>query len=105
MNNKRRKKIKDVILDLTNIKNINFISLQNKIEKILDEEQEAFDNLPENLQYTTNGEKSEEAICLLEDILESIEEYLNLSAEDKMDKEIIEETIDTIIDCLKDIII
>ena len=105
MNNKRRKKIKDIILDLTNIKNINFISLQNKIEKIFDEEQEAFDNLPENLQYTTNGEKSEEAICLLEEAIESIEEYLSLSIKDKENETIIEDTIDTITSCLKDAII
>lgn len=103
MNNKRRKKINEIIT--STLTNIDFVFLQNKIEKILDEEQETFDNLPESLQYTTNGEKSEEAIYLLEEALEYIEEYLNSSIDNKTNKEVIEETIDSIINCLKDAII
>lgn len=104
MNNKRRKKIKDVILDLTNIKNINFISLQSKIEKILDEEQEAFDNLPENLQYSINGQRSEDAINSLEDAIEEINDYYYLTLEERKEPDTIEDVLDNIIDCLKEAI-
>ena len=104
MNNKRREKIKNII-NILNSPNVNFISIQNKIEKILDEEQDSFESLPENLQYSKNGEKSEEAIGYLEDALESIEEYLFLPIEDKENKDIIEETINNIIDYLKDAIL
>lgn len=103
MNNKRRKEIKDIIY-LANKSNTNFKDLYKVIEKILNEEQDAFDNMPENLQYSINGQCSENAICSLEEAIECIEEYNDLSLEDKKDMEIIEDTIEDIIDCLKDAI-
>lgn len=52
--------------------------LQNAIdliEDVIDEEQDAYDNMPENLQYSEKGEKMDEGIDSLEtakDILEEV---------------------------------
>ncbi len=57
MNNPRRKalnKIKDQIEDL-----------KMAIEEVLEEEQEAFDNIPENLEGSERYEKAEDAISYL----------------------------------------
>ena len=56
-------------------------SLISDLEEILEEETEAYENLPESLQYSPRGEESQEAqnyledaICIIEDIIESINE-------------------------------
>lgn len=43
------------------------------IETAKDEEQEAYDNLPESLQYSERGEAMEEILFVLEDIFDSIQ--------------------------------
>lgn len=55
-----------------------------ELEYIRDEEQEAFDNLPESLQYSEKGETMEEyvddidsAISDLDSLIESIEDIVN----------------------------
>ena len=53
MNNKRRKEIQIVIEKIETINNL--------VQDILDEEQDAFDNMPENLQASERGEVSEAA--------------------------------------------
>lgn len=66
MNKARRKKIqelKDKLLDLL-----------TEIEEIKDEEQEAFDNLPEPLQDGDKGTKMSEAIDNLDSAYSSLEE-------------------------------
>jgi hypothetical protein len=66
MNNPRRKalnKIKEQIEDL-----------RMALEELLDEEQSAFDNMPESLQYSERGEKMEEGISALEDAVSNLEE-------------------------------
>ena len=65
MNNKRRKKIQDVIR-----------KLQNLLEEILDEEQEAFDNMPEGLQESANGMISQDAQDNLDAAIEALEEAI-----------------------------
>ncbi|MNR68597.1 hypothetical protein D3C85_1932520 [compost metagenome] len=47
--------------------------MKAELEAIRDEEQDAFDNMPEGLQQSERGEASEEAIRLIDDALESIE--------------------------------
>lgn len=69
MNSERRKKIEIVKDKLTELKSL--------IEPIMEEEQEAFDNLPESLQYSDRGEKMEEAINSLENSLNSIDEVVD----------------------------
>ena len=43
------------------------------LESIRDEEQEAYDNMPENLQESKNGKAIEDGIETLESILENLE--------------------------------
>lgn len=75
MNSSRRKEIRDVITKLKDI--------AGEIESIKDEEEEAFDSLPESFQYGENGEKMQEAINNLEyafDSIDDIVDYLNEAA-------------------------
>ena len=60
MNNDRRNRIRKLISQLEDI--------QNEIENILSDEQEAFDNMPEGFQESERGEKMQAAINHLEDI-------------------------------------
>jgi predicted RNase H-like HicB family nuclease len=47
------------------------------LENILDDEQNYYDNIPENLQYSQCAETSEEAINNIEEALECLNEALN----------------------------
>lgn len=69
MNKVRRAKISAVI-------NIINDKVTSELEDILNDEQEAFDNMPEGLQCSERGEQSEEAIGILEDVLSSLEEIV-----------------------------
>ena len=73
MNNNRRKKILEVIKMIDTTKNY--------LEIILEEEEECFDNIPENLQYSARGEDSQDAIDNMNEALEKLSdsiEYLNI---------------------------
>lgn len=48
---------------------------RNLLEEIQQEEQEAFDGMPENLQSSERGEKLEENASLMEEITYALEEY------------------------------
>lgn len=68
MNNDRRKRInkaKDLILQAKGI-----------LEDVLNEEEMAFDSMPENLQGSQRGMDSEDAIDSLTDAIESLEEIM-----------------------------
>ena len=73
MNRERRKKIKNISLLLEEI--------QNKTESIKDDEEYAFDNMPEGIQSSMRGDESQEAIELLDVALEKIEEAIALLQE------------------------
>lgn len=62
MNNTRRKAIKNII---------------NRLQAILDEEQEAFDNMPENLHDSMNGLESQDAQSNLESAIDSLEDAIS----------------------------
>lgn len=66
MNNRRREKLKTAKAHLSNASNI--------ISGVLDEEQNCYDNVPENLQYGDRYDNMEAAIENLEEALNSIEE-------------------------------
>lgn len=51
--------------------------LQAALEEIRDEEQGAFDNMPESLQSGKGGQKSQEAITSLDDAQTLFEDTLN----------------------------
>ena len=103
MNKKRREKIKNIISTI-NVSTVDFNLLKVTIENILDEEQDSFDNMPENLQYSINGQRSEDSISFLEDAIEEIDDYYYLTLEERKEPDIIEDVLDNIIDCLKEAI-
>ena len=104
MNNQRRKVIRKVLSDIASItlKTDSFDNLEpdsletirDIIQDILDEEQDSFDNMPENLQGSERGENSENAIASLEDALNSLEDALNAADS--------EEDIDEVLDYISD---
>lgn len=57
---------------------------RNKLQKVIDaldevitDEQDAYDNMPENLQESEKGEATEDGLESLKDAKESLEEILN----------------------------
>ena len=61
MNKNRRKQLGKIATQLEEI--------ESQITYLCDEEQEAFDNLPESLQYADKGEQKTEAIDEIENII------------------------------------
>ena len=68
MNKQRRQKIRDIRKDIENCK--------ENLQKILDEEQDYFDNMPENLQGSIRGSDSEDAIDTMESCIEDLENII-----------------------------
>ena len=68
MNKQRRQKIRDVRKEIENCK--------DNLQKILDEEQDYFDNMPENLQGSVRGSDSEDAIDTMENCIEDLENII-----------------------------
>ena len=68
MNKQRRQKIRDVRKEIENCK--------ENLQKILDEEQDYFDNIPENLQGSMRGSDSEDAIDTMENCIEDLENII-----------------------------
>lgn len=66
MNNKRRKEIASVIRKIESV-----------VSDILAEEEEAFDNMPESLQYSERGDMSQEAQDNLSCAVDSLEEAIS----------------------------
>lgn len=52
------------------------MDLQTEIEEIKEEEQEAYDNLPESLQYGEKGEKMTDAVDNLDSAYSSLEDAM-----------------------------
>lgn len=67
MNKQRKEKIRKCALEIEII--------INKLSNLLDEEQDYYDNMPENLQCSVRGNESEEAIDVLN---ESIDDLNNI---------------------------
>lgn len=68
MNKQRRQKIRDVRKEIENCK--------ENLQKILDEEQDYFDNMPENLQGSMRGSDSEDVIDTMESCIEDLENII-----------------------------
>lgn len=73
MNNARRKQLQRIQDELRDI--------YERLDILCDEEQEAYDNMPESLQDTERGERSQNAI----DTLESVRDQV-LEAADELDE-------------------
>lgn len=69
MNNARRKILKDAAEKLRNI--------ISDVEYVRDEEQSAFDNLPENFQMSDRGVQMEENISALEEVVDILTDALS----------------------------
>ena len=79
MNKSRRKRIAAAIDNLERITNYDSIeSIKSEIEDILWEEEDAYDNMPENLQYSMRGEESSEAIDNLQEAVDLLEEAIDI---------------------------
>ena len=101
MNNVRRKKISKLINELE-ILNDNYNQewinrCIGVLEDIKYEEEEAFDNMPEGLQYSSRGIDAEAAIDNLEEALGYLEEAIDIK-----DNEDRQTNIEMAIDCLED---
>lgn len=70
MNKNRKKKLDVLMKELGEIR--------DKIYVLLEEEQEYYDNIPDNLLGSERAEISEESIELLESAIESLEEVIYL---------------------------
>ena len=69
MNKKRKENIKLIR------KNIEKIA--ENLRTLLDEEQEYYDNIPENLQGCIRASESEDSIDILEECIENLENIIN----------------------------
>lgn len=68
MNKSRRQRIRDVRREIE--------SCKENLQKILDEEQDYFDNMPENLQGSMRGSDSEDAIDTMENCIDDLENII-----------------------------
>lgn len=69
MNKARRKRISKILEQLE--------GLSVEIEEVMNEEQEAYDNLPESIQYSERGENMEEYIFSLDDAMNYISDAIS----------------------------
>lgn len=69
MNAKRRKQIEKLSAKLE--------ELMADLEAIQEEEQECFDNLPENFQYGEKGDRMQECIDTMDDVLSGIQDCID----------------------------
>jgi chaperonin cofactor prefoldin len=68
MNKVRRQQLKKWLEDLENIK--------NELERIAEDEQEYYDNIPENLQNSERATDSEAAIDQMNEAVSSLEDVI-----------------------------
>ncbi|AUX82640.1 hypothetical protein PBI_POCKET_53 [Microbacterium phage Pocket] len=73
MNNQRRKEIQEVISKLADLDALRN-EIKEEIERIRDEEQEYYDNMPEGLQQSDRGYKAEEAASQLDDAAQQLDD-------------------------------
>lgn len=69
MNNPRRKALDEIKEQVE--------ELRMALAELLEEEQDAFDNMPEGLQCSERGEKMEDGISALEDAVGNLEECID----------------------------
>lgn len=69
MNNVRRKELRSIITEIETVK--------TRLDSVLSDEQDAFDNLPEGLQCSMRGEDMEETIDAMESACDSLDEVID----------------------------
>jgi len=77
MNNQRREKIRQLKARFQDIQT-ELKQTSGELSSILNEEQDAFDNMPEGLQSSYRGICSEDAIDSMEEASEKLDEVIEL---------------------------
>lgn len=77
MNDTRRRRINELKTQI-DFANEQLKEASKKLSSILNDEQDAFDNMPEGLQSSYRGMCSEDAIDNLEDATDKLEEVIEL---------------------------
>ena len=77
MNNTRRRRINELKTQIDFINN-QLKDESKRLSSILNEEQDAFDNMPEGLQSSYRGMCSEDAIDSMEEASEKLDEVIEL---------------------------
>jgi predicted RNase H-like nuclease (RuvC/YqgF family) len=72
MNKQRRKELAAIIADFENLTQT-IDHLRERIEAVKDEEQDAFDNLPESLQEGERGQQMQTAIDAMDNAISDLE--------------------------------
>ena len=72
MNAKRRKSLRVIIAKLEEMESLRQ-EIQEQLGEIIDEEQEALDNMPESLQESERGQKMQEYIDTMEGVLDDLD--------------------------------
>ena len=67
MNKQRRKQLEDVVAHIDQAKVL--------LEYIINDEQEAYDNMPESLQESERGEQMSEYIDTMQEAFDGLDEY------------------------------
>ena len=87
MNAVRRKSIKRIMALIEEMDALKE-QIQEELEAVLDEEQEAFDNMPESLQESERGERIQECIEYLETAVETFAEFYSEEAIEALEEAI-----------------
>ena len=77
MNNTRRRRINELKTQIDFINN-QLKDASKRLSSILNEEQDAFDNMPEGLQSSYRGMCSEDAIDSMEEASDKLDEVIEL---------------------------
>ena len=69
MNKARRKRLQEILNQIE--------VLQMDVDTVRDEEQDAYDNLPESIQYSERGEQMQEYANQIEEAYQSLQEAID----------------------------
>ena len=79
MNNKRRAEVKRIMDNLKYDVYSLLDSARDELKTVRDDEQEAYDNLPESLQYSEKGDDMERCIEALDEMMDYLEYSCDLA--------------------------
>lgn len=72
MNKIRRKTLRAIITKLEELENLK-TEIEEMLEQVMDEEQEALDNMPESLQESERGQQMQEYIDTMDSVLSDLD--------------------------------
>ena len=81
MNNQRRRELNRIVTDMESVSmpvDVEELEgIKSDIESVLWDEESAFENMPENLQYSMRGEASQEAQDNMNEAIDLIDEFIS----------------------------